>query len=276
MKLGCTISTYPCKFGPIVLRDGELRRDCELLNKYGYSSVDLFIKETNDAEIQIYKNLFSDYHISIACLFAIYLGESGVSLSERDAKKRQRNMDLFKRQLEKAAQLGSVGLGLGFIRGGYSKNETESDALFRIAECLHPLGEFAEELGIKILLEPINRYEINTLNRASDSITFIRNNKLRGVALQLDCFHMNIEDASIPDVIREANDLIGNIHVSSSNRYAVGRGHLDYTPIIGALQEVGYEGSLVFEGFAPDVENAMEENARNLNAYIKRSTRSTV
>lgn len=270
MKLGCTVSTYPTKFGPIVLRDGDLKKNCELLRKYGYSTADLFIKDTTDAEIKEYKALFSDYGLSLACVFAIYLGENGVCLSEKNEEKRAKNIDLFKRQLEKAAELDSVGLGLGFIRGGHQENETESDALLRIADCLHPIGEYAEQLGIKVLLEPINRYEINTLNKASDAIDFIRNNELRGVSLQLDVFHMNIEDVSIPDVIKSAKDLIGNIHVSSSNRYAVGRGHMDYIPIISALKELGYEGSLVFEGFAPDVEKSLKENAQNLTEYIKR------
>ena len=269
MKLGCTVSTYQSKFGPIVLRDGNLRNDCELLKKYGYESVDIFIKDTTDAEIRELKTLFSDYGLSFACVFAIYLGENGVFLSEKDKLRRQRNMDLLMRQMEKAAQLDSVGLGLGFIRGRHEEDETEQDALSRIADCLHPLGEFAEQLGIKILLEPINRYEINTLNRAGDSIDFIRRNDLQGVALLLDVFHMNIEDASIPDVIRNANDLIGSIHVSSSNRYAVGRGHIDYAPILAALRDVNYEKSLVFEGFAPDVEASLEETARNLRAYMK-------
>ena len=40
MKLGCAVSTYETKFGPIVFKDGNIRENARLLEKYGYESVD--------------------------------------------------------------------------------------------------------------------------------------------------------------------------------------------------------------------------------------------
>lgn len=56
-----------------------------------------------------------------------------------------------------------------------------------------------------------------------DTADFIRNNQLDGITMQPDMFHMNIEDKSLPEALRYAGDLVGNVHISSTNRYAVGR-----------------------------------------------------
>ena len=43
---------------------------------------------------------------------------------------------MVKRQLDKANVLGAKGLGMGFVRGMHEADETEEDALKRIAEAL--------------------------------------------------------------------------------------------------------------------------------------------
>lgn len=265
MRLGCTVSTYETAFGPIVWRDGNLAHDFQIMRKYGYDGVDLFVKDTSDREIAEYRSLTKAFGMKVTTLFAIFLGEQGVCLSETDTYIRKRNADLVKRQMEKAAMLGAESLGLGFIRGPYGKGETEADALARIAIAVKEIGAYAKKLGISVLLEPINRYEINTLNRAVDAADFIRNHELTGVKLLLDMFHMNIEDRSIPDAIRYAGDLLGNLHVSSSGRYAVGEGHLDYRSAIQALNEIEYEGCLTLEAYAPDPEEALRKTAQYLS-----------
>ena len=82
---------------------------------------------------------------------------------------------------------------MGFVRGMHEADETEEDALKRIAEALGKIGEYARSIGSCVLLEPINRYEVNTLNSAVKTADFVRENHLDGVVLQPDMFHMNIE-----------------------------------------------------------------------------------
>ena len=268
MKLACTVSTYPTQFGPIIFKDGNLAENIRIMKKYGYEGVDFFIKKTSPAQILEFKKMFEAENISFVTLFAIYLGESGVKLSEKDPELRKRNIDLVKEQLDNAKAIGAIGLGMGYIRGNHYDGETEGDALKRIAEALYEIGGYAEEIGSTVMLEPINRYEINTLNRATDCVDFIKNNQLKGVSLQLDMFHMNIEDKSIPDTIRYAKNLVSNLHISSSNRYAVGQGHFDYAPVLAALRDIGYDGYLTLEAFAPDPEQALRETAQNMKPLI--------
>ncbi|OON95249.1 MAG: hypothetical protein ATN31_11325 [Candidatus Epulonipiscioides saccharophilum] len=268
MKLACAVSTYETQFGPIVFKDGNLSANFELMKKYGYKGMDLFIKKTSKEQLASYKKLIAEYGMEVATLFAIYLGESGVKLSEKDPTLRERNVNLMKEQLENAKELNAVGLGLGYIRGTHSEDETECDAKKRIAEALHEIGEYADKLGTTILLEPINRYEINTINRATDAVDFIKENNLKGVTLQLDMFHMNIEDKSLPYAINYAKGLISNLHISSSNRYAVGEGHFNFDEVIQALKDVGYDGFLTLEAFSTDADLTLKQTAQHLAKYL--------
>ena len=63
----------------------------------------------------------------------------------------------------------------------------------------------------------------------------------------MDTFHMNIDEADMPQAIRTAGDKLGYLHVADSNRLYPGAGHLDFAPILAALQEVDYQGTISLE-----------------------------
>lgn len=268
MKLACAVNTFEAADGPIIFKDGKLEENMQIMKKYGYSGMDLFIKKTEKEQIKEYRKMLEANDMRVTTLFAIYLGQSGVKLTEKDPVLREKYIGLMKEQLDNAKEIGALGLGLGYIRGCYSEGETEQDALKRIAEALHVLGDYADSIGTKILLEPINRYEINTLNKAKDSVDFIKENQLKGVALQLDMFHMNIEDKSICSAIEYAKDYIGNLHISSSNRYAVGTGHFNFKEVIECLKKNGYDEYLTLEAFTSNPEETLKMTAENLKAYL--------
>ncbi|MFI3174306.1 MAG: sugar phosphate isomerase/epimerase family protein [Bacillota bacterium] len=268
MKLGCAVATYETRFGPIVFKDGDLKENVKMMQKYGYQSMDLFVKKTTPDQIKEYKNIITSAGLEVSTLLAIFLAESGVKLSETDPKLRQRNVDLMKEQLDNAKLIGAKGLALGFIRGMHGENETESDGLKRIAEALHEIGGYADEIGSSIMLEPVNRYEINTLNRGWDAVDFIKNYDLKGVSLLLDMFHMNIEDDDIFETIRYAKDYIANLHISSSNRYAVGQGHFDYGKVVDVLREIGYDSYMTLECFSTDKEETLRQTMEHMKQFI--------
>lgn len=81
-------------------------------------------------------------------------------------------------------------------------------------------------------------------------------------------FHMNIEDKSICYAIDYAKGYIGNLHISSSNRYAVGTGHFDFKETIKALKDAGYNDYLTLEAFAPDAEETLKVTAENLRSLL--------
>lgn len=266
MRRACTVATYPTKFGPIIFKDGDLVNNFRTMRKYGFTGVDLFVNGATREKMQEYKRIMEGEGIHTATFLAIYLAENGVRLSEKNPVRRQKNLDMVREQLDNARFFQADGLAMGFIRGGFDPaTETKEEAMDRIGDALKTLGAYADSIGTKILLEPINRYEINTLPTATESTDFIRNRGLRGVGLLLDTFHMNIEDRSLGDSIRYAADNIINIHMADSNRLALGDGHLDVAEVLQALKDVNFCGHTTLEAFSDDPEYSLRRTKETLD-----------
>jgi D-psicose/D-tagatose/L-ribulose 3-epimerase len=72
---------------------------------------------------------------------------------------------------------------------------------------------------------------------------------------------MNMEEDNLAAAIREAGKHIGHFHCAANNRKLPGRGHIDWQAIKAALDEIGYQGSLVVEAFPnPNVETGRTVN----------------
>jgi sugar phosphate isomerase/epimerase len=136
-----------------------------------------------------------------------------------------------------------IGSMQGKIDSGANRDEVIS--LFR--EAIDELAPLAARKNQILLIEPLNRYETNLINTVQQGLEFLSSLKSQNVKLLLDVFHMNIEEQSIPQVIRLAGPAVGHVHFADSNRRAVGFGHIEYRYIIQALRDIGYQGYLSAE-----------------------------
>lgn len=270
MKLGITVSTYQTQFGPIIFRDGNLRQNIQDMVRLGYQGVDLFTNQKTDQELADLRTLFANGGIEINTYLAIFLAEKGVKLSEFDDKKRQRDIDMYRAEIDNARKIGAKSIALGFIRGGIDEaGDTYAACAERLAKSLEVVGKHAHEQEITIGLEPINRYELNFINSALEAVAFMKQYNPVGVKLLLDAFHMNIEDLDMGESIRAAAGMISNFHAPGSSRLATGSGHLDYDMIIRLLNETGYDGYLTLEAFGkPDPITCAKQSANFLKEKL--------
>lgn len=118
-------------------------------------------------------------------------------------------------------------------------------------ESVREAARYAGEKGILLAIEPINRYETYLVNTAEQGMRFISEVGSESVKLHLDTFHMNIEESDPTRAVQLAGDLLVNVHISDSNRQAVGRGHFDFGALMRVLKEIGYGGALTLEPLPP-------------------------
>jgi len=110
--------------------------------------------------------------------------------------------------------------------------------------------ELAERLGVRMAIEPLNRFETYFINRADQAVAMADAVGPKcGVCL--DAFHMNIEEKDFLAAIRSTGRRIYDFHVADNNRLAPGQGKLDWKAIVRTLKEVGYDGALTAEFVAP-------------------------
>lgn len=119
----------------------------------------------------------------------------------------------------------------------------------RSVQSVKTLGAVAYNLGIDYCLEVVNRFETNILNTAEEGVRYCREVGCDSVKLLLDTFHMNIEEDNLADAIRTAGKYLAHLHVGEGNRKLPGTGHLPWTEMGAALNEIGFDKGVVMEPF---------------------------
>ncbi|MFG1951567.1 sugar phosphate isomerase/epimerase family protein [Micromonospora sp. NPDC048830] len=76
---------------------------------------------------------------------------------------------------------------------------------------------------------------------------------LPSVGVQLDTFHMNIEESDMAEAIRLAGPRLKHFHAVENNRGVPGTGQVPWADCFAALNEVGYDDLCVFEFFPVDL-----------------------
>ncbi|MEZ4680119.1 MAG: sugar phosphate isomerase/epimerase family protein [Caldilineaceae bacterium] len=117
-------------------------------------------------------------------------------------------------------------------------------------EGLQDIYPHAEAAGVRMALEPLNRFETNFLNRA-DQAMLLAEAVGPNCGVCIDTFHLNIEEADMYQAIRNTKERLVDFHVADNNRMACGMGALNWPKIIGTLKEIGYDGAVTVEFVAP-------------------------
>ncbi len=123
------------------------------------------------------------------------------------------------------------------------------------ADCLRPVAKIGEELGVKIGLEPVNRYEtflVNTCEQALKLKSLIGSDNVK---VHLDTYHMNIEEKSFYDATKLAGKDLIHYHLCENDRGIPGTGQVDWDGIFRALAEIGYDGYAALESFVDTTDN---------------------
>lgn len=123
-----------------------------------------------------------------------------------------------------------------------------------LSSILHELGDEAGERGIRLAIEPLNRFETSFLNTTEQALDLLDHVDHPAVGLALDLFHAGIEEKHPADAIRVAQDQLFHVQVAENDRGTPGTGHLPWSDVASALAEVEYEGCIVIETFSDRVE----------------------
>ncbi len=135
---------------------------------------------------------------------------------------------------------------------------------------LKEVAKHAEEVGVVICLEIVNRFEQYIANTAEEGIAICEEINNDYCKLLLDTFHMNIEEDYIPDAIRAASEkgYLGYIHIGEANRKiptGEKKTNIDWEAIAKTLEDIGYDGPLVMEPFVLD----QSKSAKSVSLWRK-------
>lgn len=265
MKKSIVITTPGARFSAVVFRE-NFDESIRKVAKLGYEGVELAIRDPEMVNVRSIKKTVDTYRLQVPAVgTGQAYGEEGLSFSSPDKQIRERAVARMKKHIEFSSQLGAQVI-IGLIRGRIEENVNAKLAKRWVLDTMRECGKVAEESGIKLTLEPLNRYETNIINTVEEAIQFIEKSECQNVGLLVDTFHMNIEEASICKSIERARDYLTHVHIADSNRWAPGWGHIDFAEILNTLKKIEYRGYVSAEILPlPDPEAA----ARQTTEYLK-------
>ncbi len=117
-------------------------------------------------------------------------------------------------------------------------------------EGIKQVADHASKLGIRIGLEPLNRFETNFLNRHDQALR-LASDVGGDVGVCLDAFHINIEEADPYQAILNTGKHLVDFHVADNNRFPPGGGNWDWAKLISTLKQAGYDQQLTVEFVVP-------------------------
>lgn len=150
-----------------------------------------------------------------------------------------------------ALGIHSVGGGLySYWPVDYSRPVHKAADWERSVAGVKKLAEMADDYGITLGMEVLNRHEGYLLNTVDEGVEFVQAVARPNVKVMLDTYHMNQEEDSFEEAIFTAGKHLGHFHIGECNRRVPGENsRIPWRSIGAALRKIGYEGPVVMEPF---------------------------
>ena len=267
MKLSIVISTQPAQFNALAYK-GKVAENISKIKALGYDGVELAVRDPGLLNLSELKDILQQHRLPVPAIgTGQAYGEEGLSFTHPNETIRRKAIERVKSHIQLAAHFGAVVI-IGLVRG---KIGSDVDAHQAETWLIEALGECASaNKAVKIVIEPINRYETDLINTVTEGMKFLDTLKQENVGLLFDTFHANIEEPSIIESIITAKDRLFHFHIADSNRWYPGAGHIDFRAIFDTLANINYNGFVSAEIMPlPDADTAARKTFENIKNILK-------
>lgn len=272
MKLSIVLSTHTAQFQAVAFK-GDFEGNVAKIADWGYDGVELAIRDPDLIDADELLRVVTTHGLEVPAIGTGQAwGEEGLSFTDPDPEVRaaaiQRVCDHVPFAARAGAACGEPGrtvIIIGLLRGIVKPGVGHDQAYTWLVDALQRCSAAAAPHGVRLVLEPINRYETTLINNVEQGLALIEEVGADNFGLLLDTFHMNIEEPVIEDSIRACGDRIFHFHVADSNRWYPGAGHLDFKSILDTLFATGYQGYVSGEFMPlPDADTAAQRGLDHL------------
>jgi len=239
------------------------------LSKLGFKSIEIS-GEPEKYDTKHVKELLDHYNMK--CWGSVTLMVDKRNMQSGDEAKRAASVQYVKDCIQLVSDLDGQILTLvpGTV-GKITPDSTPENEWQWLVDGTKEVYEFAESKGVRVGIEPLNRFESYLITRAEQALALC-DAVGPNLGVVLDAFHINIEESNLYDAIRlVGKDKLVDVHVADNNRMPAGYGDYDWAEFVGVLNEIGYTGALTAEFVAPvdrtpanKYPNALETNFDNV------------
>ncbi len=248
MRYGVNLLLFGDQMTPGVLRRfGKIR-------EIGFDGVEVPIFDPDNLPVDRIRRAAEKHGLGLTSCGAL---PPGTRLYGRDAAARKAAEGHIASAIRAASELGcEVYAGPMYKPVGDTDESMPLSAQRReTAAAWKPLAAQAQEAGVAVALEPLNRFETNFMNTAEQGIDFCRKVG-HGIGLLLDTFHMHIEEKDSAAAVTAAIDagVLHHFHACGNDRGIAGSGQVRWDGLAEAVAKGGYDRWVTLESFSQTCE----------------------
>jgi sugar phosphate isomerase/epimerase len=257
------------RYGPLALLTGTFEQKAARAAELGFDGVELMVRDPSLLDWPAIKDPLVGHGLGIAQIVTGELfGVDGLGLITSDGALHRRAVERAESIIDLAAFLDTM-VNVGRFRGRLDWLTPAERTREVATEKLREVVNYAAARNVRIVIEPVNRYEVDFLFTVTDGLRLIRDLDADNLGLMLDTYHMNIEEPSIEASLTAAGDRLWHVHIADSNRRFPGSGHLPFDSIFAALRDMGYDRYVSAEILPqPDPDSAAVKTIEFLNRYV--------
>jgi len=124
-----------------------------------------------------------------------------------------------------------------------------AERVARVVDGLQQGGAYAAAKGVRLAVEPLNRFETDFCNTGRQAVALVEQVGNPAVGIMLDTFHMNMEENDLAEALRHAALRLMHFQANENHRGFLGTGHIDWPSICRTLYDINYQGAITLEPF---------------------------
>jgi D-psicose/D-tagatose/L-ribulose 3-epimerase len=246
MQIGCHGSVWTGTFDV-----AGLRLAVSKTKEAGFDLLEIPLMDPYGLDVAATKELLSDYNL--AATASLGLNER-TDISSEEPQIVAAGEAFLGKCLEVLSDVGGTAL-VGVIYSAMRKYSAPASVRGRqnSVDAIARLAARGQELGVRMGIEVVNRYESNLVNTGRQGLAFVKDVGHDNVSVHLDTYHMNIEEPDMFSPVLTCGERLGYVHIGESHRGYLGSGTVDFDSFFRSLAHIGYDGPVVFESFSSAV-----------------------
>lgn len=226
------------------LTDDDLVRLAPRIAGWGFDVIELPVEQPGDWDPARARDLLDAHGLRASVVLVMPPGRELVA-----ADTVAETQDYLRHCVDVASSVGSPVIGgpaYASVGRTWRMSPEEREGIYaELRRNLRPVLDYAGEKGVRVAVEPLNRYETSLVNTVEQALEALPEDA--GIAL--DVYHMNIEEKDPAEAVRLAGERIAHVQVCGTDRGTPGQDRFDWPAFTRALDAAGYRGPLVIESF---------------------------
>lgn len=232
------------------LTDADLDRLVPKVSGWGFDIIELPIEQPGDWDPARTADLVAEAGLGTTTC-AVMTPDRDLTTADRALT--SSTQDYLRQCIDIAAAVGSPVVGGPIYAPVARVWQLDPDdrrlTIARLIEALRSVADHADRHGVRLALEPLNRYETSLVNTVEQAMDIVAGVDSPSLGVLLDTFHMHIEEKDPAAAARTAAGHIAHVQACGTDRGTPGADRFEWDRFAEALADASYKGPICIESF---------------------------